>query len=106
MKQFLEFTGSTRKNVIIRTPVFLLLANASAVSLWFALAPRAVAAPPMMLCPVCHKHIATLMLPCGSAAIRRHLDHGDPAAACGATSSNTFLDPVKPASKQQQQQNQ
>ena len=36
-------------------------------------------------CAVCHKNRETQFYPCNSVVYRRHIAHGDPAAACGAT---------------------
>jgi hypothetical protein len=102
MKKLHRFTVSTPNRLMIRTPVLLLLVAASAISIWFAIVSTGMAAPPMM-CTVCHKHVATLSLPCGGIAYRRHKDHGDPDGACGATTSNTFLDPLKPSRTQPNQ---
>jgi hypothetical protein len=102
MKKLQHLLGRASGRHPVRTPVALFLALASAVSLWFSAAPRAIAAPPMM-CMVCHKHVVTLSVPCGSAAYHRHIDHGDAAGACGATTSNTFLDPLKPSRVQPDQ---
>src|SRR4051794_37287649 len=102
MKNLQRFLRSTARRYGVRTPLAIILALGSTISFWFSVVP-ASAAPPA-LCPVCHKHVATLMLPCGGIAIRRHLDHGDPPMACSATTSHSFADPLKPSRANQPQQ--
>src|ERR1043165_5353955 len=94
-------TSSSR----VRIPLAFFLAAVSGLTFWFATAPQTQAAPPPM-CTVCHKRVTSITVPCFGAAYRRHKDHGDTDGAGGATTSNSFLSPLKPASKNQQPQQQ
>jgi hypothetical protein len=93
MKKFQRLVNFPKANRAVRAPVFIMLVAASAVTFWFASAPKALATD----CMVCHKRTQTLTLTCGSLAWRRHKDHGDPDGACGATTANSFVTPERPA---------
>ena len=93
MKKLNRFVNSPLANYAVRTSFAIALVATSAVTLWFATAPEARATT----CQVCHKNAVTLTLTCGSLQWRRHIDHGDPMHACGATTSDNFLRPERPA---------
>jgi hypothetical protein len=56
------------------------------IAFWLVTSSTGVAGPNM--CDVCHKTTLTITLACNSLEYRRHIDHGDPAHACGATVIN------------------
>jgi hypothetical protein len=69
----------------VSTSIAIMLAIASAITFWFATAPRASAAT----CTVCHKNTTTISgLDCGGLDYRRHIDHGDTNGACVTPSGN------------------
>ena len=69
----------------IRTPAVVTLALALACA--FCLLTASTGTAVSNQCQVCHKRTSTLTLACNSLDYQRHLDHGDPPQACGATPS-------------------
>ena len=67
------------------TSVGIMLAMASAITFWFATAPKASAGSNVQLC---HKNTLTITVEFGSLDYRRHIDHGDTNGACVTPTGN------------------
>ena len=81
----------------IQVSAVAVLATVLGGAFWVVTATTALAGPP--LCDVCHKRTVTQSYPCNSLEYRRHLDHGDPMGACGATpiaSDRRVSPPLRP----------
>ena len=62
--------------------VGIMLAIASAITFWFATAPKASAGNTVTLC---HKLTTDIAVEFGSIDYRRHIDHGDTQGSCNPT---------------------
>ncbi len=71
---------------LLKTSAFFFAPVLLGMAFWFITSTSGVAGP--NLCDVCHKNTATLTFACNSLEYRRHIDHGDPMHACGATVIN------------------
>jgi hypothetical protein len=77
-------TRSAFGKQLIKTSGLFFIPSVLGIAFWLVTSSTGVAGPNM--CDVCHKNATTLTFACNSLEYRRHIDHGDPAHACGATS--------------------
>lgn len=71
---------------LIKTSALFFAPVVLGIGFWLITGATGVAGPNQ--CDVCHKNTLTITLACNSLEYRRHLDHGDPAHACGVTQIN------------------
>ena len=80
---------------LIKTSALVFVPAVLGIAFWFITGSTSVAGPNM--CDVCHKNSLTITLACNSLEYRRHIDHGDPPHACGAT--QIHAKPEEPAKR-------
>ncbi len=73
-----------------RSPYLLFVAALFTLAFWFLISSPAFAGVATN-CQVCHNRNRTLTYLCDSIEYQRHLDHGDPATACGMSTTGRDL---------------